>query len=65
MNLIVNFSVGKLSTYTFITRNSAMAVGDLDAPVIPLLINNTIDPQHLNGGPLNTYASTITHKAAM
>lgn len=33
-----------------------MAVGDLDAPVIPLLINNTIDPQHLNGGPLNTYA---------
>lgn len=42
-----------------------MAVGDLDAPVIPLLINNTIDPQHLNGGPLNTYASTITHKAAM
>ena len=33
-----------------------MAAGDLDAPVIPLLINNTLDPQHLNGGPLNTYA---------
>lgn len=33
-----------------------MAAGDLDAPKIPLLINNTIDPEALNGGPLLTYA---------
>jgi hypothetical protein len=33
-----------------------MATGDLQAPIIPLLINNTIDPQDLNGGPLQTYA---------
>ena len=28
----------------------------LPGPVIPLLINNTIDPQALNGGSLSTYA---------
>lgn len=28
----------------------------LQGPVIPLLINNTVDPQALNGGPLLTYA---------
>ncbi|MCH4873352.1 hypothetical protein [Pseudomonas sp. TMW22091] len=34
-----------------------MAVEDaLQGPVIPLLINNTVDPQALNGGPLLTYA---------
>ncbi|WP_130906192.1 hypothetical protein [Pseudomonas sp. Sample_22] len=33
-----------------------MPAGDLEAPVIPLLINNTIDPEALNGGPLKTYA---------
>ncbi|MCL6703292.1 hypothetical protein [Pseudomonas sp. T1.Ur] len=33
-----------------------MAAGDLQGPIIPLLINNTIDPQALNGGPLPTYA---------
>lgn len=33
-----------------------MAAGDLKAPIIPLLINNTIDPDALNGGPLATYA---------
>lgn len=34
-----------------------MAAGDLnDAPTIPLLINNTIDLEALNGGPLSTYA---------
>ena len=32
------------------------AEGRLQGPVIPLLINNTIDPQALNGGPLLTYA---------
>lgn len=33
-----------------------MAAGDLQGPIIPLLINNTIDPDALNGGPLPTYA---------
>lgn len=33
-----------------------MAAGDLQGPIIPLLINNTIDPDALNGGPLSTYA---------
>lgn len=28
----------------------------LQGPVIPLLINNTVDPQDLSGGPLLTYA---------
>lgn len=32
------------------------AEGALKGPVIPLLINNTIDPQALNGGALFTYA---------
>lgn len=30
--------------------------GALQGPVIPLLINNTVDPQALNGRPLDTYA---------
>lgn len=29
---------------------------DLQGPIIPLLIDNTIDPQTLNGNPLQTYA---------
>jgi hypothetical protein len=33
-----------------------MAAGDLDAPIIPLLINGTIDPDALNGQPLSTFA---------
>ncbi|WP_448144967.1 hypothetical protein [Pseudomonas silesiensis] len=33
-----------------------MAAGDLKAPIIPLLIEGTIDPEALNGGPLKTYA---------
>lgn len=33
-----------------------MAAGDLDAPIIPLLINGTIDPEALNGNPLSTFA---------
>ena len=33
-----------------------MAAGDLDAPIIPLLINGTIDPEALNGEQLLTYA---------
>ncbi|MFK9082739.1 hypothetical protein [Pseudomonas neuropathica] len=33
-----------------------MPAGDLKAPIIPLLINNTIDPDALSGGPLDTYA---------
>ncbi|MFW0759487.1 hypothetical protein ACN1C3_33040 [Pseudomonas sp. H11T01] len=33
-----------------------MPAGDLKAPIIPLLINNTIDPEALSGGPLKTYA---------
>jgi hypothetical protein len=33
-----------------------MAAGDLMAPIIPLLENNTLDPDKLNGGPLATYA---------
>jgi hypothetical protein len=33
-----------------------MAAGDLDAPIIPLLINGTIDPDALNGEPLSTFA---------
>ncbi|MGF6330655.1 hypothetical protein ABH909_003533 [Pseudomonas sp. BS3782 TE3695] len=33
-----------------------MAAGDLDAPIIPLLINGTIDPEALNGEPLPTFA---------
>ena len=33
-----------------------MPAGDLDAPIIPLLINGTIDPDALNGQPLSTFA---------
>jgi hypothetical protein len=33
-----------------------MAPGDLDAPTIPLLINGALDPDSLNGAPLDTYA---------
>ncbi|CAI8909217.1 BIG2 domain-containing protein [Pseudomonas sp. IT-P258] len=33
-----------------------MAAGDLDAPIIPLLINGTIDPEALNGDPFCTFA---------
>lgn len=36
-----------------------MAAGELDAPSIPLLSNNTVDPEDLNGGPLNTYANYV------
>lgn len=36
-----------------------MAAGDLEAPTIPLLINNYIDPDALNGEALPTYAKYV------